>query len=202
MTGWEKGSEIDPLEYEVKAYLTLGGAVHDAAIAAWSVKGYYDYVRPVSAIRYMAGQGQSSTLHCRAYSPNGIPLYPGFIELMDDTDSLAGPGGREHRENQSVHVAGPGLHRHYEAEKRPGSTCGHLRQHRWSGWILAENWWPYQRPSFVTPPLRDMCPATPLSAVLRQKCSPPLLETRSSQGAWVSLIARKTTFWCLKWAPV
>jgi len=20
------------------------------------------------------------------------------------------------------------------------------------GWILAENWWPYQRPSFVTPP--------------------------------------------------
>ncbi len=21
-----------------------------------------------------------------------------------------------------------------------------------SDWILAENWWPYQRPSFVTPP--------------------------------------------------
>ena len=24
------------------------------------------------------------------------------------------------------------------------------------GWILAENWWPYQRPSFVTPPSRGM----------------------------------------------
>ena len=38
----------------------LNGAVHDAAIAAWGLKGYYDSVRPISMIRYLAGQGQSS----------------------------------------------------------------------------------------------------------------------------------------------
>ena len=34
--------------------------MHDCAIAAWSAKGYYDYSRPVSGIRYMAEHGQSS----------------------------------------------------------------------------------------------------------------------------------------------
>lgn len=53
-----KGKELGPLEWDVKLYLALGGAMHDAAIAAWSVKGWYDYVRPISAVRYMAGWGQ------------------------------------------------------------------------------------------------------------------------------------------------
>ena len=33
------GPELDPLEWDVKAYFTLGGAMHDAAIAAWGIKG-------------------------------------------------------------------------------------------------------------------------------------------------------------------
>ncbi|MBK8704103.1 MAG: hypothetical protein IPN33_11125 [Saprospiraceae bacterium] len=55
-----KGPLLDDLEWDVKSYFTLGGAVHDAAITAWGIKGWYDYVRPVSAIRYMARLGQSS----------------------------------------------------------------------------------------------------------------------------------------------
>lgn len=51
------GDPIDPLNYDLLAYLALGGAMHDSAIAAWSVKRAYDYVRPVSAIRYMASLG-------------------------------------------------------------------------------------------------------------------------------------------------
>jgi len=53
------GNVVDDLEWDVKSYFTLGGTMHDAAIAAWSVKGYYDYLRPISAIRYMAEEGQA-----------------------------------------------------------------------------------------------------------------------------------------------
>jgi len=147
-----EGEELDPFEYEVKMYLTLGGAVHDAAIAAWSVKGYYDYVRPISAIRYLAGQGQSSDPALPSYSPNGIPLYPGFIELVDDTDSLAGPGGENIGKVKVYTWQGPDYIDTYEAENGlevPIDTVGNIAG---TGWILAENWWPYQRPSFVTPP--------------------------------------------------
>ena len=147
-----EGDEIDPLEYEVKGYLTLGGAVHDAAIAAWSVKGYYDYIRPVSAIRYMADQGQSTDPTLPSYSPNGIPLFDGFIELVDDTDSLAGPGGENIGKIKVYSWKGPGYINTIEDDNGldiPVDTAGNIAG---VGWILAENWWPYQRPSFVTPP--------------------------------------------------
>jgi hypothetical protein len=147
-----EGDEITPLQYEVQAYLTLGGAVHDAAIAAWGLKGYYDYVRPVSAIRYMADQGQSSDPALPSYSPSGIPLFPGLIELVDDTDSLAGAEG-EHIGKIKVYTwRGPDYIVTYELENgldAPVDSAGNISG---VGWILAENWWPYQRPSFVTPP--------------------------------------------------
>ncbi len=134
------GDELDALEYDVKAHLTLGGAMHDAAISAWSLKGYYDYLRPVSAIRYLSDQGQSSDSLLPNYSPLGIPLEPGYIEIVDSMDALAGVSfenvgkiklytwrGHEYITNTNTDMAGV-------------------------GWILAENWWPYQRPTFVTPP--------------------------------------------------
>lgn len=54
------GAVIDDLEWDVKSYFALGGALHDAGIAAWGIKGSYDEVRPISAIRAMASHGQSS----------------------------------------------------------------------------------------------------------------------------------------------
>ena len=77
------------LEWDVKSYFTLGGALHDAAIAAWSIKGLYDYVRPITAIRYMADLGQSSNQNLPRYHPNGIKLMDGFIELVNAGDDLA-----------------------------------------------------------------------------------------------------------------
>jgi len=147
-----EGEELDPLEYEVKAYATLGGAVHDAAIAAWSVKGYYDYTRPISAIRYMADQGQCSDPGLPSYSPNGIPLFPGYIELVDDTDDLAGDVGENIGKIKLFTWKGPDYIDTYEDESGidiPIDTTGNIAG---VDWILAENWWPYQRPSFVTPP--------------------------------------------------
>src|SRR5690606_27410025 len=66
------GPLVDDLEWDVKAYFLLGGTMHDVAITAWGIKGWYDYVRPISAIRYMAGKGQSTNPKLPSYHPAGI----------------------------------------------------------------------------------------------------------------------------------
>ena len=134
------GKELSSLEWDVKAYFALGGAMHDAAIAAWSVKGYYDYIRPISAIRYMASQGQSTDPTLPNYAPQGLPLLDGWIELVASDDPLAG----ENQEN--VNKVKVYSWRGHDFVNEDGSNAAGV------GWLLAENWWPYQRPSFVTPP--------------------------------------------------
>ena len=133
-----EGEELDPLRYVVRAYLTLGGTLHDAAIAAWSHKGYYDYIRPVSAIRYMAGLGQRSDSTLQSYHPGGLPLVPGHIELIEAGDPLASGGNLG-----KIKVW---------AWQGPDAIISPTWDEAEVGWILAEEWWPYQRPSFVTPP--------------------------------------------------
>ncbi len=135
-----EGPILDDLEWDVKAYLALGGAMHDAAITAWGIKGWYDYIRPVSAIRAMADRGQSSDPNLLNYDVDGIPLIPGLIELVLEGDSLAGIGDRNVGKIKLYTWRGPGYIEDPETD------------YAGVGWILAENWWPYQRPSFVTPP--------------------------------------------------
>ncbi len=76
------GPAVDRLEWDVKLYLALNGAVHDAAIAAWGLKGDYDGTRPISMIRYMGGLGQSSDPTGPSYDPEGLPLVPGLVEVI------------------------------------------------------------------------------------------------------------------------
>ena len=134
------GNDRTELEWDVIGYFVLGGAMHDAAITAWGVKGWYDYVRPISSIRAMADRGQSSDLLQPSYHEQGIPLKPGYIELVDDDDPLAGDEGE--------HVGKIKLF----AWRGPDYIENPLTDVAGVGWILAENWWPYQRPTFVTPP--------------------------------------------------
>jgi len=133
-----EGEELDPLRYTLRAYLTLGGAMHDAAIGAWSHKGRYDYIRPVSAIRYMASLGQRTDSTQASFHPDGLPLVPGRIEVVESGDPLAA-GGNEGK----IKVW---------AWQGPDAILSPIWDEAEVGWILAENWWPYQRPSFVTPP--------------------------------------------------
>ena len=135
-----EGIVLDDLEWDVKAYFVLGGAMHDAAIASWSVKGWYDYIRPISAIRSMAQRGQSSDANLPNYHPGGIPLVEGFIELVEPNDELAG----ELLENVGK-IKIYSWKGHYYIPDPITENAG-------VGWILAEDWWPYQRPTFVTPP--------------------------------------------------
>jgi hypothetical protein len=134
------GDTLSDLEWDVKAYFTLSGALHDAAIAAWGIKGRYDYLRPISAIRYMADKGQCSDTLLMSYNKNGIPLVNDYIELVLPGDILAGSG--------NINVGKVKLY----AWKGPDYIIDPNTDIAGADWILAENWWPYQRPTFVTPP--------------------------------------------------
>jgi len=135
-----QGPILDALEWDVKAYFALGATMHDAAIAAWGIKGYYDFVRPISAIRFMADQGQSSDPDLPNYSDYGLPLIEGRIELVNENDPLVG-ANQEHLHKLKLYAwLGP-----TQITNEATDTAG-------VGWMLAESWWPYQRPSFITPP--------------------------------------------------
>ena len=136
-----EGPELDPLQWDVKTYFALNGAVHDAAIAAWGVKAYHDSVRPISMIRYMGGLGQSSDPAGPSYDPDGLPLEAGLVEVV--TAESSAPGERhaglvDHLGEVAVFAwQGP-------PEDPAMQTSG-------VGWIRAVEWMPYQRPTFVTP---------------------------------------------------
>lgn len=135
-----EGEVLSDLEWDVKSYFVLGGAMHDSAISAWSVKGYYDYIRPISAIRYMAFKGQSTDPSLPRYDPHGIPLIEGYIELVDEDDPLVGSFKENLNKIKLFTWRGPDF-----IIEPTIDTAG-------VDWILAEEWFPYQRASFVTPP--------------------------------------------------
>ncbi len=135
-----QGPVLDTLEWDVKAYFTLGGAMHDAAISCWGIKGWYDGTRPVAALRYMADKGQSSDPSLPHYHPAGVPLSPGSVELVMAGDPLAGPNGENIGKIK------------FYTWRGPLTVTDPVNQIAGVDWILAENWWPYQRKTFVTPP--------------------------------------------------
>jgi hypothetical protein len=85
-----RGSAATRLERDVKAYFTLNAALHDAAIATWGAKRTYQSPRPISMIRYMAFQGQSSDPKGPSYNAEGLRLVPGLVELVTKTSSASG----------------------------------------------------------------------------------------------------------------
>jgi hypothetical protein len=135
-----QGELIGELEWDVKSYFALGGTMHDSAIAAWGIKGWYDYIRPVSSIRAMADLGQRSDSNKVNYNPKGLKLEQGLIELVEVGDTLAGTNDEHVGKIKLFAWRGP------EYINNPDIDMAGV------DWILAENWWPYQRPSFVTPP--------------------------------------------------
>ena len=133
------GPVLDDLEWDIKLYLALNGALHDAAIAAWWNKEKYDYVRPITSIRYLAGLGQSSDPGGPLYHSGGIPLEPDLVEAV--TVETAAVGQRhEGLTPNSIAI------RTWQGEPNdPETEFGGV------GWIAARNWLPYQRDTFVTP---------------------------------------------------
>jgi hypothetical protein len=136
------GPVLGELEWDVKMYVALNGALHDAAIVAWGAKGHYDSMRPIGAIRYLSQNGQCSDPAQPSYSLDGIHLVPGVIEVI--TKATTAPGQR-HEE-----LAG------YEGQiavlSWPGAPFDPATEYSGVRWILGGSWISYQRPTFVTPP--------------------------------------------------
>jgi hypothetical protein len=135
------GPEIGRLEWDVKLYFALNGAVHDAAVAAWGLKGYYDSARPISMIRYMGGKGQSSDPDGPSYDPDGLPLVPGLVEVI--TRASSAPG--ERHAALADHVGEIAIRTWKGFPQDPATQSSGV------GWIRAVDWVPYQLPTFVTP---------------------------------------------------
>ncbi|NNC81633.1 MAG: vanadium-dependent haloperoxidase, partial [Acidimicrobiales bacterium] len=129
-----EGADLDRLEWDIKLYLTLNGAMHDAAVAAWGSKRYFNSPRPISMIRHLAQLGQSSDPEADRYHPDGLPLIDGAIALVteDNVDDFQLPPGTIAVRAWAGH---PVLH-----SDRDGVT-----------WIDATTWVPYQLATFVTP---------------------------------------------------
>jgi hypothetical protein len=135
------GPPVNRLEWDVKTYLALNGAVHDAAIAAWGLKGHYDSVRPISMIRYLGSLGQSSDPTGPSYDPDGLPLVDGLVEVI--TDATTAPG--ERHEALAGHEGEIAIRAWAGNPEDPTTEDGGV------SWIRAVEWVPYQLPTFVTP---------------------------------------------------
>jgi hypothetical protein len=122
-----KGRRLDRLEWDVKLYFALNGAVHDAAVAAWGAKRHYDSARPISMIRYLASRGE-------------LPLVPGLVEVVTPESSRAGARHAHLRD----HAGDVAVRAWRGNPSEPGKASG-------VGWILAADWVPYQLPTFVSP---------------------------------------------------
>jgi len=135
------GPELSPLEWDVKVYLALNGATHDAAITAWEIKREYTCARPITLIRHMAKLGQSSDPSGPGYDPMGLPLEPGVVEVI--TEASSAPGERH------AHLAlyvGEVAVRAWRGE--PGDRATETGG---VGWMRGTEWQPYQRRTFVSP---------------------------------------------------
>jgi hypothetical protein len=141
---------LSNLDWDIKSYFTLGGAVHDAAVACWSTKGAYDYTRPIMAIRKMADYGQCTNPSLPRYHQYGLPLIPNYIEQVTqaDIDADNSPFVQDDLNEVKVHTwLGP-----YGLQTANGGWQGTQRDS--SGWKLAKEWWTYQVATFITPPFQ------------------------------------------------
>lgn len=126
-----EGGELDRLEWDVKLYFALNAALHDAAVAAWDCKSFYDYVRPISSIRYLSGLGQ-------------LPERPGLVEKI--TAASSAPG--ERHADLVASGAAIGETAIYVWGGEPSDPRNEFTGSRW---ILGVDWLPYQQATFVTP---------------------------------------------------
>lgn len=132
-----QGPELPRLEWDVKVYLALNGALHDAAITAWEVKRAFTTARPISLIRYAGGLGQSSDPSGPSYSPAGLALEDGLVEVVT-ADSVNG-------RHAGFSVGEVVVKAWEQTERDPSTGAGGVH------WKRAGAWMPYQRTTFVTP---------------------------------------------------
>jgi len=178
------GPILDNLEWDVKMYLALNGAVHDAAVTAWGIKGHYDTVRPISAIRFVAGLGQSSDPDGPSYHPGGIPLEPGLVEVI--TPESSAPGQR--------HEALAEFVGEIAIFSWPGNPQNPSTEYSGVRWMRAATWVPYQLATFVTPPFAGYISGHSTYSRSAAEVMTQLTGTEFFPGGMAQFVAPQNTF--------
>jgi Na+-translocating ferredoxin:NAD+ oxidoreductase RnfD subunit len=115
----EHGPPAARLYRDLRLELALNGALADAAIETWDAKRTYQSPRPISMIRYLAFEGQSSDPNAASFNSQGIPLVPGLVELVTPASSRAGA-------------------RH----AKPAANVGQVAIRSGGRWVLGTRWTP------------------------------------------------------------
>jgi len=92
----------------------------------------------------MCELGQCTDPLLPSFNVDGVHLNEGFIELVSAETTAVGQR-HEHLAGEEGKIAVLAWKGHDLIDNPDTDVAG-------VGWILAENWWPYQRPTFVTPP--------------------------------------------------
>jgi Na+-translocating ferredoxin:NAD+ oxidoreductase RnfD subunit len=80
------------LGHDVRLYLAVDASLNDAAVATWGAKRAHLSPRPISMIRYLAFEGQSSDRSAPSFHVDGLPLVPGLIKLQGKTVEVRSQG--------------------------------------------------------------------------------------------------------------
>lgn len=162
------GEELSDLEYELRLYLSLNGALHDAAIAAWGIKGHYQGNRPVSVIRKFAQMAENDPVFAKkltslsknfkmvTYEKNETDVDGKVTKKMVTKLAVKAWRGPRVGKYYEVDITGPELRdlsfRFRDSKSKEENQLFIDNGIAGVGWILADNWVPYQRQTFVTPP--------------------------------------------------
>lgn len=165
---WMGEEVISREEFELRLYLTLNGAVHDSAVSAWAIKSHYQGGRPVTVIRKLAAMAEQDfdfATELVGYDPLNLKMvtYERKTLLGSElVNKLAIKSWRGPAHGSFYNFDGVGLEMrdlHYRKKDQVSNeedqfyrSYGDSRGVAGAGWILAENWMPYQKQSFVTPP--------------------------------------------------
>ena len=152
------GPTLGLLEWDIKTYFSISGATHDAACAAWALKRYYSGARPITMIRWLCSNGQSSDPQGPSFSPYGIPLETDVTEVI--TLASTGVGGK-HEQIWDVatnsYQPGSNFIGMIAVKSWPGEHPGNLpapsiaTNQSTVRWMLGKDWLPFQRKTFNTP---------------------------------------------------
>lgn len=135
----------------------------------------------------MADLGQSTDTSLPNYHPYGIPLQEGFVEVVSSSDPDF-PDVESEGKIKLLSWKGPAFIDDPETDFVGVS------------WILAENWWPYQRPSFITPPFAGYVSGHSTFSRAAAEILTYIMGDSFFPGA--SLQQRKISFWYLKMGRV
>jgi len=137
----------------------------------------------------MADKGQSSDESLPNYNPEGIKLIDGYIELIKEDDPLAINEPENIGKIKLLSWRG-----HDYIQDTATDEAG-------VGWILAENWWPYQRPSFVTPPFAGYISGHSTFSRAASEVLTRLTGSEFFPGGMGEFIARKNEFLVFEEGP-